>query len=211
LLDLFCGAGGAAMGYHRAGFDVIGVDIAPQPNYPFPSIQCDALEYLDFPAHEPPRQWFAAIHASPPCQHHSVSTACRPGLRDKHPDLVGETRDLLEETGIPWVIENVPGAPIRSDYRLCGCMFGLPQLRRERWFETSWRGFDLRQTCSHTGRAITVAGHPGNQPSKLGLTADWKRAMGIDWMTSKEMAQAIPPAYTQYIGELLLSVCEVAA
>jgi DNA (cytosine-5)-methyltransferase 1 len=201
LLDLFCGAGGAAMGYHRAGFDVVGVDLKPQPRYPFTFYQADALQFL---TNLDPDLDYDAIHASPPCQHHSVSTGCRPGLRDTHPNSIPQVRAALEQTGNPWIIENVPGAPIRPDYRLCGCMFGLHRLRRDRWFETSWRGFDLRYCCSHPERAITVAGHPGNQPSKLGLKADWVRAMGIDWMTAKELAQAIPPAYTEYVGGYLI-------
>src|SRR5262245_2184895 len=125
LLDLFCGAGGAAMGYHRAGFDtIVGVDIKPQPRYPFTFVLGDALEYVKAHGHE-----YDAIHASPPCQDHVRS----PGPAPKHGTgwQLAATRDALLGT---WVIENVPGAPMRPDYKLCGCMFGLRRLKRERWF-----------------------------------------------------------------------------
>jgi DNA (cytosine-5)-methyltransferase 1 len=215
LLDLFCGAGGAGMGYYRAGFDIIGIDIEPQPNYPFPFIQDDAIRLL---THGTIAEHYAdAIHASPPCQDHS-KLANLPG-RGAHGTgwMLAATREVLSATGVPWVIENVPGAPMRSDFRLCGCMFlSLPGLRRERWFETSWGGFDLRSPCSHMDETVTVAGHPGGSSTRdgsrgFGDTAAWKRAMGIDWMTAKELAQAIPPAYTEYIGAQLLDAVECAA
>jgi DNA (cytosine-5)-methyltransferase 1 len=217
LLDLFCGAGGAAMGYHRAGFDIIGVDIEPQPNYPFTFRQHDAIRYL-FGVVDRARidgqSPYAAIHASPPCHDHSALSA-RWGANGTG-SLLQHTRELLSECGLPWIIENVPGAPMRADYKLCGCMFGLPGLRRERWFETSWHAYALRSPCSHTGQTVTVTGHPGGSSLRdgrrgFGDTAAWKRAMGIDWMTGKEMAQAIPPAYTEYIGAQLLDAIEVAA
>jgi DNA (cytosine-5)-methyltransferase 1 len=232
LLDLFCGAGGAAVGYHRAGFDVIGVDIAPQPNYPFTFYQADALEFLvayiknratchqerirslfAVTAVNNDGQPFSAIHASPPCQDHSPLRA----VAGEHGTawLLGATRESLVATGLPWVIENVPGAPMRTDYKLCGCMFGLSPLRRERWFETSWRGFDLRSPCSHTGIGMSVTGH-GMQGHEYRNGArytqeDRKRGMGIDWMNRDELAQAIPPAYTQYIGEQLIQALECVA
>ena len=197
LLDLFCGAGGAAMGYHRAGFDVVGVDIRPQPRYPFEFHQGDAMTW--------PLDGFDAIHASPPCQAYSVASNCRPGLRDEHPDLLAPTRARLEASGAWWVIENVPGAPMRTDYRLCGCMFGLRtaqrQLIRERWFETSWRGFDLRPACYHTAPAITIS--TKGQPNRSGSKAEAIETMGIDWMDGRERGLAIPPAYTEYIGQQL--------
>jgi len=202
LLDLFCGAGGCSVGYASAGFDVVGVDINPQPRYPFEFHQADAITW--------PLDGFDAIHASPPCQDHSVLSAM-------HPDhgtgwLLAATRERLQASELPWVIENVPGAPMRADYRLCGCMFGLPRLRRERWFETSWHGFALNLGHNHSdGSAVTVAGHgaqgsyeydaDGNAPTQ----ADRRAAMGIDWMNRDELAQAIPPAFTEHIGAQLLA------
>lgn len=208
LLDLYCGAGGAAVGYHRAGFDVVGVDIRPQPNYPFEFIQGALTVLAGFGD-------VAAYHGSPPCQDHSKLSA---GFRTAHGTgwLLPATRDAFIATGKPWVIENVPGAPMRSDYRLCGCMFDLPGLRRERWFETSWCGFELRAPCVHDDPTVTVTGHPGGSSARdgrtgFGDTAAWKRAMGIEWMTAREMAQAVPPAYTEYVGgQLLLNLAKVA-
>lgn len=208
LLDLFCGAGGAAMGYHRAGFEVVGVDIKKQPRYPFEFHQADALEFL---AHT--QAGFAAIHASPPCQGYSVTRFFTD--RTEYADLLPPTRELLTAQSLPWVIENVPGAPMRADFKLCGCMFDLPKLRRERWFETSWGGFAMRQPCHHPEPVISVAGH--DVPSHyrkfhgpVSLDAR-KQAMGIDWMNRDELGEAIPPAYTQFIGEQLLAHLAVTA
>jgi DNA (cytosine-5)-methyltransferase 1 len=204
LLDLFCGAGGAAVGYHRAGFDVVGVDNVPQPNYPFVFIQADALEFERVTgAHH-----FDAIHASPPCQAYSIAAQSRRNEGYKYPDLVGPTRELLAATGLPWVIENVPGAPIRPDVVICGCQVGLP-LRRVRWFETSWWHFELAHPCHHTGPVVSVVGHgtPTWVRDQLGFNptiADYRAAMGIDWMNRDELSQAIPPAYTELIGHQLL-------
>jgi len=220
LLDLFCGAGGAAMGYHRAGFDVVGVDINPQPRYPFEFHQVDALMILramsDYPTFNG-ELWrpssYAAIHASPPCQAY-----IRSGMYDKskHPDLLPSVRDLLAGEPVPWIIENVPGAPMRADYKLCGCMFGLG-VARERWFETSWHAFDMRPPCYHRERPVGVYGHPRGRRSKdgkpwgWGNLSDWIWAMQIDWMSGPELAQAIPPAYTEYIGRQLLEHLQAAA
>lgn len=193
LLDLFCGAGGAAMGYHRAGFDVIGVDILPQPRYPFTIVQADAaVPPVDLTA-------FDLIHASPPCQ--DYSRALRHLATKERGKMIGAVRALLATSGRPWVIENVPGADMRVDYRLCGCMFGLPRLKRERWFETSWHGFDLRVPCLHVGPVVRCIGGGGLNRSM----AERRSAMGIDWMTRAEISQAIPPAYTEYIGKQLLA------
>ena len=196
LLDLFCGAGGAAMGYHRAGFDVTGVDIAPQPRYPFPFVQADAMTY--------PLDGYDAIHASPPCQDHSVASS---GRVNGTGWMLLATRDRLAQAAVPWVIENVPGAPMRADYKLCGCMFGLDEIERERWFEVgAWSpSYELRSGCYHPKPIISVTGHGRCRTMRTtGLKADWARAMGIDWMTRDGLAQAIPPAYTEYIGGQLL-------
>jgi DNA (cytosine-5)-methyltransferase 1 len=202
LLDLFSGAGGAAMGYHRAGFDVTGVDNRPQPRYPFTFIQADAMTF--------PLDGFDAIHASPPCQDHTrqyVPAAHGTGW------MLAATRDRLSAQHAPWIIENVPGAPMRVDYRLCGCTFGLSPLQRERWFETGWSGFDLRSPCHHPEPAISITGT--GTPTwtwrvygHVGI--ERRRAlMGIQWMTVKELSQAIPPAYTEYIGGQLLGQLRV--
>lgn len=223
LLDLFCGAGGAAMGYHRAGFEVVGVDIKPQPRYPFEFHQADALEFLREHGHE-----FDAIHASPPCQ---KFTALRtmPNAKE-HPDLVAPTRELLIATGKPYIIENVPGAPLDHPVVLCGSAFGLgtgdAELRRHRLFETNWT-LGLVPPCQHysRGRAIgvygghgrdrrrirpatvSVTGHAGGRSVRDGTqqfsTVERAEAMGIDWMTGAELSQAIPPAYTEFIGRRL--------
>jgi len=206
LLDLFCGAGGAAMGYHRAGFDVVGVDNKPMHRYPFEFHQADAMTW--------PLDGYDAIHASPPCQDHSVTqnfTTHRHGTGW----MLAATRDRLMLQPAPWVIENVPRSQMRTDFRLCGCMFGLKRLKRERWFETSWHAFELRPPCLHLEPVITVAGHdvPSHQ-RKFGRSIsldERKEAMGIDWMGRDELGQAIPPAYTEYIGRQLLDVLGVAS
>lgn len=207
LLDLCCGAGGAAMGYYRAGFEVVGVDIKPQKNYPFEFHQIDALEVLR-DAGKTLVGWsrFVAIHASFPCQRHSQMSNCRPGLADTYDDLIAEGRELLEATGLPWVMENVPGSPLRADVTLCGQMFGLP-LYRHRLFEAN---FPLIQ-LGHPDHVIPAssAGHwkPGTIISVSGHVAPIKvarQAMGIDWTNREELAEAIPPAYTDYIGAQLL-------
>lgn len=206
LLDLFSGAGGCAVGYHRAGFDVVGVDIAPQKHYPFEFHCADAMTY--------PLEGFDAIHASPPCQDH---------MRTPHPNshgtgwMLAATRVRLIANGMPWIIENVPSAPMRPDYLLCGCMFGLPNLRRERWFESSWHGFSLNMGHDHTAPAISVVGHgtPTWVRQRLGYNptiAQYRAAMGIDWMNRDELSQAIPPAYTEHVGrELLAHLSEARA
>jgi DNA (cytosine-5)-methyltransferase 1 len=204
LLDLFSGAGGSAMGYSRAGFEVVGVDINPQPHFPFEFHQADAMTY--------PLDGFDAIHASPPCRDHTRLGNMHPATNTGW--LLAASRERLAEHSAAWIIENVPGAPMRADYRLCGCMFGLPRLRRERWFETSWRGFDLQPPHYHLGRAVTVVGHPGGRSSRdgcyMGTSAERVAAMGIDWMSQKELSQAIPPAYTEYIGAQLIDCLEAA-
>lgn len=217
LLDLFCGAGGAAMGYHRAGFDVVGVDIRPQPNYPFEFCQDDALDVLhDFVIHgtDPGWELFDAIHASPPCPAYSLVSGFQ-GVANDHPDLVAPVRDQLDEIGLPYVIENVPGSPLRRDLVLCGEMFGL-RVHRHRVFELGgWFSMahpharhNLRggKTNCETGDGVArwITGHYADHE-------DASDAMGIDWMTRSELPDAIPPAYTQFIGEQLMSFIKVAA
>jgi DNA (cytosine-5)-methyltransferase 1 len=208
LLDLFCGAGGAAVGYHRAGFDVVGVDIKPQPNYPFEFWQADALDPTIF-------YWFDAIHASPPCQAYSRARILR---NREHPDLVAAVRDLLVATGLPYVIENVPGAPLRDPTVLCGTSFGLAadgfELRRHRLFETSFPAMSL--PCSHLLPALPIFGHSPNgdfmRRYGRGFDASLRyAAMGIDWMNRNELSEAIPPAYTEHIGGYLMAEIKARA
>lgn len=211
LLDLFCGAGGAAMGYHRAGFDVVGVDIAPQPHYPFEFHQGDAMTW--------PLDGFDAVHASPPCQAYSVANNIHG--RTDHPDLVGFTRDRLDRADVPWVMENVPGSPLRTTIEICGLPLGL-SVKRHRWFESSvmlWAPPPCPK--SHPGEWVSVFGDTvlerghvigkakggGNRIKRRHLGTDRGReAMGIDWMNRDELSEAIPPAYTEYIGAQLMRV-----
>jgi len=194
-LDLFCCAGGAAMGLYRAGFDVVGVDIQPQPRYPFAFVQANALA--------PPfdLSQFNFIWASPPCQAYSWS-ARRWDV--ERADLVAPTRALLKAAGTPYVIENVVGAPIRADIVLTGMMFGLGVIRR-RHFETSF--FCLapppheKRGSVRTGEFVTVAGHGGDNIKGRGSRAAKQAAMGIDWMNDQELNEAIPPAYAEFIGK----------
>ncbi len=207
LLDLFCGAGGAAMGYHRAGFEVVGVDNRPQPNYPFEFLRLDAIDVLRY--RNTLGEWpYDVIHASPPCQAYTQSGG-RVATDGRHPALLESIRELLEATGLPWVIENVPGAPMRPDAVLCGSMFGL-NIRRHRWFEFSWGEPILTLGCDHSRPITGVYGHPhGANGSYSGMLPGdretWAREMGIDWMTTAELAEAIPPDYTEFIGEQLLA------
>lgn len=214
LLDLFCGAGGAAMGYSRAGFEVVGIDIVNQPHYPFQFVRGDALQTFHYGTLSWARS-FDAIHASPPCQAYTKSALSQRNDGKSYPDLLVETRALLEATGKPWVIENVPGAPMRADYILCGCLVGL-ELRRERWFETSWHGFAMSHPHVHDHAVVSVVGHgtPSWVREQLGRNptiADYRAAMGIDWMNRNELSQAIPPAYTEWIGQRLLEALKVPA
>lgn len=207
LLDLFCCAGGAGMGYHRAGFEVVGVDNRPQPRYPFEFHQADALEYLAEHGHE-----FDAIHASPPCQRYSTMTI-RWGRQEEHPNLIGPTRNILVTLCKPYVMENVVGSPLFNPVVLCGSMFNLHsgewQLRRHRLFESNvilWTPGE----CRHKGKSLPVYGHAGGTSKRDGIkfpgTDAWREGMGIDWMTGKELSQAIPPAYTEFIGKQLMTV-----
>jgi DNA (cytosine-5)-methyltransferase 1 len=206
LLDLFCGAGGAGMGYHRAGFEVVGVDIKPQPRYPFEFIQADAMTF--------PLDGFDAIHASPPCQAYSAGRNIWKGrlAEDRHPDLVDATRALIQATGLSYVIENVVGAPLTNYVVLCGDMFGLG-VKRHRLFETSFMIWNPPSCRSeHPDFFVSVFGG-GAKARKKGrgfpktniVHARAQEAMGIDWMTRDEMSQAIPPAFTEFIGSQLLA------
>lgn len=207
LLDLFCCAGGAAMGYHLAGFEVVGVDVRPQPHYPFEFHQADAMTF--------PLEGFDAVHASPPCQDHSALKATMP---ESHGTgwMLAATVARLQASGVPWVVENVEGATMPADTYsivLCGSSFGL-RVRRHRRFATNV--FVMTPPCDHRaqGPAVDVTGHgmQGREYRRrkaLGLPldtqADRQAAMGIDWMNRDELAQAIPPAYTEFIGAQLLS------
>lgn len=214
LLDLFCGGGGAAMGYHRAGFDVVGVDLANQPNYPFEFVQADALDVLanldgNSARYSLARTMFDAIHASPPCEFYSTITPT--DRREDHPDLISPVRELLGKTGLPWVMENVQGAPLLTGFVLCGSMFGL-RVRRHRLFESN-RLF-MPPVCRHAeqGTALGVYGNGGGgkstRPSGGGGTkaarSEFGTLMEMDWATPKEIVKAIPPAYTTWIGERLI-------
>jgi DNA (cytosine-5)-methyltransferase 1 len=201
LLDLFCGAGGCSVGYARAGFDVVGVDLNPQRNYPFEFHQADAMTYsLD---------GFDAIHASPPCQAYSQSALSQRNAGKVYPDLLAATRDRLEASGVPWVIENVPGAPMRPDLKVCGCQVGL-ELRRVRWFECSFPVSPWLPPHHHPGPVVSVVGHgtPKWVREQLGYNPtiiQYRAAMGIDWMNRNELSQAIPPAYTELVGRQLMT------
>lgn len=203
LLDLFCGAGGAAMGYHRAGFDVVGVDIEPQPKYPFEFYQGDALEFCRKYGKD-----FDVIHASPVCKGYSIITRSA-GTSENYPDQVPETREVLISTGKCYVIENVPGAPLKNYVVLCGTMFGLNVIRH-RLFECNPGIYFSPACCNHHKRVVKHGRRPDREKHFAAVTGHFtdtefgRAAMGIDWMVQKELSQAIPPAYTKWIGEQIL-------
>lgn len=223
LIDGFCGAGGAARGYYDRGFDVLGVDLHPQPRYPFPFIQADFLEFLKS-LHVGStgvwlgRQRVAAVHASPPCQ-------ARSDLRHRtgrtYPELIEPTQQLLDRLALPFVIENVEGAhELRDPVTLCGTMFPGLRVIRHRLFETNWNytppehpdgphplvfTYDRRKRhgsgqLDQSTAFVQVTGG-GNA-----TVANKRAAMGIDWMIGRELNEAIPPAYTRHIGEQLMQV-----
>jgi hypothetical protein len=219
LLDLFCGAGGCSVGYHRAGFDVVGVDINPQPRYPFEFHQANALTF--------PFDGFDAIHASPPCQAYASLAG------DGHPDLLGLTIQRLQNWGTDrrtWVVENIPDAVLKVQtfrgLRLCGSLFGLG-VRRHRIFASNV--FLMGPPCAHGlqdavrayyGKPGTIAWKPpgwdnvqkeGRAPLYRGTVDQAPADMGIDWMTWDELREAIPPAYTEYIGAQLLDHLQAGA
>lgn len=201
LLDLFCGAGGCSVGYARAGFEVVGVDIEPQPNYPFEFHQADALQvvFLNTRGEDLTFGDFDAIHASPPCQHYAGSTAWR-GNREDHPHLIPATQELLRATGLPYVLENVPDARrwLRHPLMLCGTGLGLP-VRRHRYFELNWPWLAMQHPCHHRASDFSFD-HGGKQPESV-----YRDAMGCDWMTVLESRDAVPPAYTELIGGHLMA------
>jgi DNA (cytosine-5)-methyltransferase 1 len=188
------------MGYHKAGFDVVGVDIAPQPNYPFAFIQYDVLK-LD----QRFLQSFDAIHASPPCQ---AYTKAQRLMKNEHPDLIAPVRQMLETSGLPYVIENVPGAPLRNPVTLCGAMFPELSVYRHRLFETSFAYIPPHHP-KHTHRQVKM-GRPPKDGEFIQVVGNFsgvkyaRKAMGIDWMTRDELREAIPPAYCQHVGDQLM-------
>lgn len=193
LLDLFCGAGGAAKGYELAGFDkIVGIDIIDQPHYPYKYIKYDAIDYL----HECDLSDIDLVHASPPCQAYSWSTKRYGGY---YPELVEEVREALIERNVPYVIENVLGSKLINPIILEGYMFNLP-LKRRRLFECN---FDVHQpeiVKNNLDKTfVTVAGNGGNAISYQ--LQHYRLAMEIWWMNRKEILQAIPPKYTEYIGK----------
>jgi hypothetical protein len=219
LLDLFSGAGGSAVGYHRAGFDVIGVDVEPQPDYPFAFYEGDALTVLRNLMWAYPFCDAAAVHASPPCPRYTTLAKGTNANVDDYPDLIGPTRELLTKTGLPYVIENVPSAPLRYPITLCGEMFGLDVIRH-RLFESNvlllqpkhprhrGRVAGWRHGVKSTGPYLAVYGRGGDK----GTIATRQQAMGCDWITDYDaLGQAIPPAYTEYIGAQLLDAVRSAA
>jgi DNA (cytosine-5)-methyltransferase 1 len=191
LLDLFSGAGGCSVGYHRAGFDVTGVDIRPMPRYPFTFVQGDALAYLREHGHE-----FDAIHASPPCQAYANVTRWR-GDQSAHPDMIEDVRALLTQIGKTWVIENVMESPT-SGVMLCGTMFGM-RIRRHRRFESSILLMRPQRDCQHSSH---------DRPFMHKQERAYADAMGCGWMNNREGRQAIPPAYTEFVGRQLLAYLE---
>lgn len=204
LLDLFCGAGGAARGYHDAGFEVVGIDNKRQPRFPYHFYQRDAIDFL----RRENLSHFDVIHASPPCQFYSVNRFSSPSKGRNHLDSIAEVRALLRATGKPYVIENVQGAPLEFPVMLCGTQFGL-QVFRHRFFESNVMMFcpthlsHLDKACRQgikpkPGEFVIVTGHFS------GVEAG-RKAMGIDWMVRSELTQAIPPEFTKYLGTQLLN------
>jgi DNA (cytosine-5)-methyltransferase 1 len=205
VLDLFCGAGGASMGYYNAGFDVVGIDNKAHKDYPFVMVVADVMDltpdYL---------QQFDLIHASPPCQPFTslMKLAHAQGKQTNKPDLLEPTRRLLRASGVNYIIENVPGAPLRNPVQLCGSSFGL-KVRRHRLFESylTLKG----SKCDHKaqGRPIGVYGSMKDEIPNGGKTAnsveEARDAMGITWaMKWGDLVEAIPPVYTEYLGRQAL-------
>lgn len=217
LLDLFCGAGGCAVGYHRAGFDVVGVDLKKQPRYPFEFFQGTWEEGLTRFGSS-----VQAIHASPPCQAYSAANNIHG--RTDHPDLIGETRSALVRSGLPYVIENVPNSPLRMAVQVCGLALGL-NVKRHRWFESNRLLFGTECKNHAQDYLIVFGGGARTRAHQTGIAkgggpvihrgtaplAKAKEAMGIDWMNRDELSQAIPPAYTEFLGEQFIRQLGVAS
>ncbi|MEU4686787.1 DNA methylase [Streptomyces xinghaiensis] len=218
LLDLFSCAGGIATGYHRAGFDVDGVDIADRPNYPFTFHRNDALTFLARLIESGEIRRYAMVHASPPCQHGcalTVGTNTSQGWGRAHVDLVGATRALLERTGLPYVIEQPNGrAKIRKDLTLCGEMFALAVIRHRNFELGGWttqqpahvphrgrvRGW--RHGRFYDGPYVAAYGNGGGKPT----IGELQQAMGMDWTdVREELTEAVPPAYGEWIGRAFLT------
>lgn len=200
ILDLYCCQGGAAKGYDDAGFDVTGVDKYPQPRYPYRFVLADAIAYVLEHGAE-----YDFIHASPPCQLDSDTQVIQ---GREHPDLIGPTRDALEATGVPYVIENVGGATskLRNPQMLCGWMFGLTLTYRHRFFETGGWEMSVPEHPWHTARQAKMGRMPrpgetvqaiGNYAGSPLIKAEW----GVPWMNRDGTREAIPPAYSRYVGE----------
>jgi DNA (cytosine-5)-methyltransferase 1 len=213
LLDLYCGGGGAAMGYHRAGFDVIGVDIAPQYDYPFAFVLADASTF--------PLQGFDVVHASPPCKPFTPAAnraRAAPRLFDPHPDHLGPTLARFATLDMPWVVENVPDAPMPAgSVTYCGSSFGLA-VRRHRLFASNVpltappcrhdptpRYQSLDWSARRAGRLVPSVSVHGNLQGGTDTLELRRWAMGIDWLPNDRLTQAIPPAYTEHLGRQLLA------
>jgi DNA (cytosine-5)-methyltransferase 1 len=230
LIDFYCKAGGASMGYRRAGFDVVGVDIEPQPRYPFPFLQMDALQALDMLNAGEPLLFsdglellladVQAAAASPPCKRFSSMTG-RHGqaVVNAHPDLIGPTRERFQNLGMPYIIENVERAPLVDPVTVCGKAMGCVMsdgrvMKRHRIFEsnvplqapacTCRRGVDqVLGVYGGTRRVFTPRTDKAGGDTPQATAAEAVQIMGIDWMTRREMTQAIPPVYTEHLGRQL--------
>jgi DNA (cytosine-5)-methyltransferase 1 len=211
LLDLFCGAGGAGMGYHQAGFEVVGVDIEPQPRYPFEFHKADAMTF--------PLDGFDAVHASPPCQDHTELAFGKLGRREAHGTgwMLPATTDRLGVSGLPYVIENVPRAHLPGAFILCGRSFGIERLKRHRKFLVNFPILVPPCACSRKVKPLGVYGDmskndrsmgrhnpDGYQRMRAGVDTA-RRLLDCPWMEAAELSQAIPPVYTRFIGEQLLA------